>query len=78
MWPCAIVVPYELTKNASEMTVIHWDQVIQTFAANRSDDLWSAKTASVERSHSGMTRVKPFRQRAGLPAPGEDMGGWYS
>ena len=22
--------------------------------------------------------LKPFRQRAGLPAPGEDMGGWYS
>jgi DUF1680 family protein len=21
--------------------------------------------------------LKPFRQRAGLPAPGEDMGGWY-
>jgi DUF1680 family protein len=22
--------------------------------------------------------LKPFRQRAGLPAPGEEMGGWYS
>jgi uncharacterized protein len=22
--------------------------------------------------------LKPYRQRAGLPAPGEDMGGWYS
>lgn len=22
--------------------------------------------------------LKPFRQKAGLPAPGEDMGGWYS
>jgi DUF1680 family protein len=22
--------------------------------------------------------LKPFRQRAGLPAPGDDMGGWYS
>ncbi len=22
--------------------------------------------------------LKPFRQRAGLPSPGEDMGGWYS
>ena len=22
--------------------------------------------------------LKPFRQRAGLAAPGEDMGGWYS
>ncbi len=22
--------------------------------------------------------LKPFRQRAGVPAPGEDMGGWYS
>src|SRR5271170_1156838 len=22
--------------------------------------------------------LKPFRQLAGLPAPGEDMGGWYS
>jgi len=22
--------------------------------------------------------LKPFRQRAGLPAPGEDMGGWYN
>lgn len=22
--------------------------------------------------------LKPFRERAGLPAPGEDMGGWYS
>ncbi len=22
--------------------------------------------------------LKPFRQRAGIPAPGEDMGGWYS
>lgn len=22
--------------------------------------------------------LKPFRQRAGLPAPGHDMGGWYS
>src|SRR5277367_3690586 len=22
--------------------------------------------------------LKPFRQRAGLPTPGEDMGGWYS
>jgi hypothetical protein len=22
--------------------------------------------------------LKPFRRRAGLPAPGEDMGGWYS
>lgn len=22
--------------------------------------------------------LKPFRQRAGLPAPGENMGGWYS
>ncbi|QNI33547.1 glycoside hydrolase family 127 protein [Alloacidobacterium dinghuense] len=22
--------------------------------------------------------LKPFRQRAGLPAPGEDMGGWYT
>ena len=22
--------------------------------------------------------LKPFRQFAGLPAPGEDMGGWYS
>ncbi len=22
--------------------------------------------------------LKPFRQRAGLPAPGQDMGGWYS
>ena len=22
--------------------------------------------------------LKPFRQAAGLPAPGEDMGGWYS
>lgn len=22
--------------------------------------------------------LKPFRQRAGLPAPGKDMGGWYS
>jgi len=21
--------------------------------------------------------LKPFRQRAGLPAPGPDMGGWY-
>jgi len=21
--------------------------------------------------------LKPFRDRAGLPAPGEDMGGWY-
>ncbi len=21
--------------------------------------------------------LKPFRQRAGLPAPGDDMGGWY-
>ena len=21
--------------------------------------------------------LKPYRQRAGLPAPGEDMGGWY-
>ena len=21
--------------------------------------------------------LKPFRQRAGQPAPGEDMGGWY-
>ncbi|MGA9720772.1 MAG: twin-arginine translocation signal domain-containing protein, partial [Acidobacteriaceae bacterium] len=21
--------------------------------------------------------LKPFRQKAGLPAPGEDMGGWY-
>src|SRR5580704_1695302 len=21
--------------------------------------------------------LKPFRERAGLPAPGEDMGGWY-
>ena len=22
--------------------------------------------------------LKPFRQKAGLPAPGEDMGGWYT
>ena len=22
--------------------------------------------------------LKPFRQQAGLPAPGEDMGGWYN
>jgi uncharacterized protein len=22
--------------------------------------------------------LKPYRQRAGLPAPGDDMGGWYS
>src|SRR5258708_4968013 len=22
--------------------------------------------------------LKPFRERAGLPTPGEDMGGWYS
>jgi len=22
--------------------------------------------------------LKPFRERAGMPAPGEDMGGWYS
>ena len=22
--------------------------------------------------------LKPFRQKAGMPAPGEDMGGWYS
>ncbi|HEV2273364.1 MAG TPA: beta-L-arabinofuranosidase domain-containing protein, partial [Acidobacteriaceae bacterium] len=22
--------------------------------------------------------LKPFRQAAGLPAPGEDMGGWYN
>ncbi len=22
--------------------------------------------------------LKPYRERAGLPAPGEDMGGWYS
>ena len=22
--------------------------------------------------------LKPFRQRAGFPAPGEEMGGWYS
>ncbi len=22
--------------------------------------------------------LKPFRKRAGLPAPGEDMGGWYN
>src|SRR5579872_2026395 len=22
--------------------------------------------------------LKPFRQKAGLPAPGPDMGGWYS
>ena len=22
--------------------------------------------------------LKPFRQRAGLPTPGDDMGGWYS
>ncbi len=21
--------------------------------------------------------LKPFRERAGLPAPGEEMGGWY-
>src|SRR5689334_18203653 len=22
--------------------------------------------------------LKPFRQKAGVPAPGEDMGGWYT
>jgi uncharacterized protein len=27
---------------------------------------------------NGDSLLKPFRQRAGLAAPGEDMGGWYS
>ena len=60
---------------ATKLEQFHYDEVqlfdspmLEQFRANHAFFL----------SLSEDSLLKPFRQRAGLPAPGEDMGGWYS
>src|SRR5687768_16561243 len=37
MRSAAVVVNHELTNHAPEMSFVHWDQIVQTLAANRPD-----------------------------------------
>lgn len=47
-----------------------------TFPPGLAQDQWQ-QTLGVLLELSDDSLLKPYRQRAGLPAPGNDMGGWY-
>ncbi len=57
--------------------------VLQQFAYNEVQLAPGPLQRQFEENHtlflnlSEDSMLKPFRQRAGMPAPGEDMGGWY-
>src|ERR1035441_9421589 len=56
---------------------------IHTFDYNQIELLEGPMRQQFDTNHAFFLRLdedkllKPFRQKAGLPAPGDDMGGWY-
>jgi len=70
-----------LDASASPSVAIH--PVIRTFDYHQVELLEGPMRRQFDANHQFFLRMdedrllKPFRQFAGLPAPGEDMGGWY-